>query len=200
MKCKQAREILNLLTDGESHARADEAREHLARCAACREWKAGMEQVLSLLEAAPSPESVDIAAAVMARLPDRHPASLRQRRSPVARVILAWTGACWLIGMAAVCGLVLMLPRWVSVDSLSGPALRAYHMTRAFEPFLGSLGTAAHSVLHAVRGLSGDIGVVITGVSPLLIQFVVLDAAFLLAVFAIWWSRRRLARASHILA
>lgn len=195
MRCAKAREILNLLMDGEEHARAEEAREHVRLCAACRQWHAGMERALRLLEASPDvPKEPNIAAAVMARLPARHPASVtRPERRWHSRRVLIWVAAGWLIGVMALITTGLGLSKLLPEDSVAGAVVRAYGSARIagslFEGVLVAFGTLTTSAKSILMGM----GVAAAGLGSLAIQVLVFDAAVLLVIVVVWRRRRTVA-------
>ncbi len=192
MKCKKAREVLNSLLDGEHHPKAGEAQEHMRLCEACRQWHASMEQVLRLAEASRDglPE-VDIASAVMARLPERHPASVARREGRrFPRRMLLWVGAAWCAGLMALITAGLGVSHWLTGESGVRAVVGACEFARtavsSFEsvlPRLGTLITAVQSILTALVLAAASL-------SSLIIALAMLDGAILLILMVIWRRRR----------
>ncbi len=181
MNCTQARDILDTLIDGEEHTRSDEARRHLAECAACAEWHAGIERSLLLLESIRDdvPEA-DISAAVMAVLPARHPASVRRPQTDAVGGVLAWVGVSWAAG-AAMLVAILAVGMWIGVRYAQGASS---FLDSALTMFTAMSATTA----RALAGL-GDMLVVLLAV---VVPFAVLGAVMLAAVLVVWRTRRRI--------
>jgi len=202
MNCTKAREILNSLIDGEEHTRAAEAREHTRQCAACREWNAGMERTLQLMEASPDvPPELDVAAAVMARLPERHPASVtRPEGRRFSKRVLVWVGAGWLIGVTALIvagfGLWNLLPE----ESMAGAVVRTYGSVQTAGLLLESVLTGSWTLIAAVRSIVTGVGAAAGGLGLLMIQLLVFDTAVLLVITVMWRRRRAAAGVHSILA
>jgi len=197
MKCTEAREIMNLLFDGEDHLEVDAAREHLGLCASCREWHAGMERVIHLADSVSADlDAPNLRASIMARLPDRHPASVRRRRNWVSPRTLGWVAAGWLAGLLILIAAGLVISRWLAGPSVGGSVVLSYDLVRA-----------AFSVGRGIAGalgvLSGVLRNMLHGATPYAVTsclvFLALDSAFLCAVFLIWRTRRRIPGAMSIL-
>lgn len=202
MKCKKAREILNSLLDGEHHPKAREAQDHMHLCEACRQWHASMEQVLRLAEASRDdlPE-VDIASAVMARLPERHPASVARREGRrFPRRLLIWVGAAWCTGVMALITAGLGMSHWLTGESGVRALVGAYGFAdsagSSFESLLSNSGvliTAAQSILSALVLAAASL-------SSLIIGLAMLDGAILLILMLIWRRRRAVIAVFSVLA
>jgi len=191
MNCKQAREILNSMLDGEGHPRIGDAREHMRLCAECREWLAGTERTVQIVEShgagffAP-----DIAASVMARLPDRHPASVLSRRGAWNwRRGLIWVGASWLVGLLAVAAIGYGVRQWVTGPALGEHVVAVYGLMRAIQPIAGSIIGAFRPVIEVLREL-------VSGVAPYAVTtglvFLAVDSALLIAAYLIWRRKWRI--------
>lgn len=191
MNCDKAREIVNTLMDGDAHSQGAAARQHLTVCAECREWHAGMLQVLQALdEARDDVPAADISAAVMARLPDRHPASTRVwRPSSYPRLVLAWLGASWVAGLLVLAALGLAVYGRIASVSADRIVVGIMDFMRTA---LGVLGVAARNALS----LSEVSARVVTDASPAILSFLALDALFLLAILMLFFGRRRVTRTS----
>lgn len=202
MNCRKAREILNNLIDGEEHPRAAEAREHTRQCAACREWNAGMERTLQLMEeSAHVPMERDIAAAVMARLPERHPASVtRPEGRRFSKRMLISVAAAWFIGAMALViawfGLLNLLPE----ESVAGAVVRTYGFAHIAGTLLESALTDFWALIAAVRSVVMGVGMAAGGLGLLMIQLLVFDTAVLLLIMVVWRRRRAGAGVHSILA
>ena len=198
MKCTEAREILNLLFDGEDPARGEAAKEHLSLCASCREWHAGMERVIHLADSVSADtDAPDLRAAIMARLPDRHPASARSRRRRWAwKRGLIWVGASWIIGVLAILAVGLVIGHWLAGPSVGGSVVLSYDLARA----TFSVGRAIAGALGVLGGVLRDM---LHGATPYAVTsclvFLALDSALLCAAFLIWRTRRRIPGAMSIL-
>ncbi len=119
MNCTQARNILNEVLDRESPAEEPLAREHLRTCADCRKWWSALESAGALLSVtADECDTPDIAAAVMARLPERHPASRRAGRVRRLLSTLTWVAGAWLLGAAVLAGCFALAGGWSLVSGL----------------------------------------------------------------------------------
>lgn len=185
MNCTQAREILNILIDGEQHPRTDEVRRHLAGCADCAEWHADIERSLLLLESIRDdiPE-VDISAAVTASLPSRHPASRRSSERSRLRLILAWLAASWLAGLLMLSVLGVAIYGWM-VSLLTGRnVVDAVGYVKTTSGVLGTVTSPVRSLVDLAMRVIAD-------VSPAILSLIALDALFLVAVFAVFFGRRK---------
>lgn len=191
MNCEQAHEIMNLVFDGETHALEASAREHMRDCAECGQWLAGMERVVgcmaSVQERLPR---VDIAAAVMSRLPERHPASVPKRRVLVSRRAMAWMCAGWAFSFVVLATVGVIGLYWLSNSPMAGQqVVTVYTVMR----------TLSDSAVAAVIALK-PLGVAITGVmrgyQPHAITLVkasgLLDCMILAMGYAIWRRRSRI--------
>lgn len=119
MNCTQARNILNEVLDRESPAEEHLAREHLHTCGDCRKWWSALEAAGSLLSGTDEEQAArDIAAAVMARLPERHPASVSAGRERRLLSTLAWVAGAWLLGAAVLAGCFALAGGWSLVSAL----------------------------------------------------------------------------------
>ncbi len=199
MNCKKAREILNLLTDGEEHARAQEARGHVSQCAACREWHATMQRTLRFMDALPDvPMERDIAAAVMARLPERHPASVAKRESRwFSKRALVWAGAGWLIGVMVLTVAGLGLSSLFNEDSLSRAVVHGYGSVHAagslFESILARVGT----LVTAIDSVLGALVLAAASLRSVIISLFISEVAVLVVIVLVW-RRRRAAAHAHL--
>lgn len=119
MNCTQARNILNEVLDRESPAEEPLARKHLHTCGDCRKWWSALEAAGSLLSGTDEEQAArDIAAAVMARLPERHPASVSAGRERRLLSTLAWVAGAWLLGAAVLAGCFALAGGWSLVSAL----------------------------------------------------------------------------------
>ena len=180
MNCTHAREVLDILIDGGQHLRAEEARRHLAECADCREWHAGIERSLLLLESIRDdvPEA-DISAAVMASLPACHPASARRPQTDALRRVIAWVGVSWAVGAVMLVALLA-----------AGLWLGARHADGVYRLLHVMFSTATDLTGAATETLTG-LGDVLVVLLALVVPSAVLGAVMLAAVLIIWRSRRR---------
>ena len=189
MNCKDAREIINVLMDGEAHPRAEEARAHVSQCADCREWQSSMDCALNLISAGEFAE-VDLALAIMSRLPEHHPASQVRKRWMPGRA-LAWIGACWAASLLAVIMIGLQIyhlltPGWTQVA-----AIRAFDLTRGFMSMLSYGFSTCTALLGAILHVFEYHGITARGVTSCALGSILLDLILLAAILAIWLKRKR---------
>lgn len=144
MNCKQAHEIMNLILDGEAHPLEASAREHIQACPECRQWLAGMEHVTGCMASAlDRMPQIDISAAVMARLPERHPASVERRDVLVSRRALAWMCAGWAFGLVTMLLIGLLAMPWLTTPSVGRYVVAGYTVSRTI---LGSVGSSVSAL------------------------------------------------------
>ena len=184
MKCSEVRRIINLLMDGEQHPQAEEARAHVSQCAACMEWQASMDRAISLISAEELPD-IDLSAAIMSRLPERHPAS-QPRRWRITRRTLAWIAACWAAGLLAFLAIGFVLTGWLTPGRTETLVVGTYDFVRGFMGVLGHILAVGMVVLEAVVRIFGDHDVTSYGLT-----FVLLDSIILAAIAFIWLRRKR---------
>jgi len=178
MKCREAREIINSLIDGEKHPLEDEARAHVSQCASCMEWQASMERTISQITIERLPD-VDFSAAIMSHLPERHPASQRVRFR-ITRRALAWIAACWATGLMAFLAVVLAL----SPERTGGLVIKAYELSKAAIAMVGYVFGILRVVAEAMaRVPSQDF--------KSLFVFIMVDSIILAAIAAIWLRRKK---------
>ncbi|WP_233226107.1 zf-HC2 domain-containing protein [Amycolatopsis sp. CA-126428] len=67
MRCEECREALSARLDGEAEPASPD--EHLASCAACREWFAGADRLRRAMLLRPAPPVPDLTAAILERTP-----------------------------------------------------------------------------------------------------------------------------------
>lgn len=189
MKCRQVREVLNSLIDGEQHPQVSEAREHLSRCAQCREWHASMKQALDLVVESRSvlPEEVDFTASIMAQLPESHPAARKITRRRLPTWALAWIGVGWVVGLIALIALGLGIRYWIMPEHLG----YAVSQVTALSDLSSSLLDGAWVVLKLIFRLAE----VLLGL-PFLRSFAggvfLVNSAFLLAIYVFWRRRKHI--------
>ena len=182
MKCKEAREIINLLMDGEQHSQADQAHAHVSECASCMEWQSSMDCLVSLISAPELPE-VDLAPAIMSRLPEHHPAAQTRRWLPGRA--LAWIGACWGAGLLALLVIGVTVSHWLTPARTGDLVIRTYDLARASISLLAVVLSAGRVVLDAVAQVLPHESF------SYLLWFVVLDSIILAAIAAIWSRRKK---------
>ncbi|MBP6965176.1 MAG: zf-HC2 domain-containing protein [Armatimonadetes bacterium] len=190
MNCDKAREILNTLLDGEVHPGESEAYRHLDECESCREWHSSMSDICHSLDAAREDvPNVDIAAAVMARLPESHPASRRVPGRSYPGLILAWLGASWLLGLLILAALGVAVYGWTASWSADRIVVGAIAHAKTASGLLGIAARNALSLLEVAMRVVSD-------ASPAILSFLALDALFLFAVLVIIFGRRRVTQTS----
>lgn len=136
MNCRYAREIINIVLDGEGHPLEAQAREHLLECDCCRDWHASVQRAMAMLQASEAPPMPDIAAMVTRQLPASHPASRRGRINP--RRALAWFIAAWIMGAVVVGGVAVAALPMIDVAGLG----HAISLTKTMIRPLGEVVTA----------------------------------------------------------
>lgn len=183
MNCKEAREIINLLMDGEQHPQADQAHAHVSVCDACAEWQSSTECTVSLISAGEFPE-IDLSAAIMSRLPKHHPASQRRKLRIPGRA-LAWIGACWGAGLLALLVIGVTVSHWLTPARTGDLVIRTYDLARASMSLLAVVLSAGRVVLDAVAQVLPHESF------SYLLWFVVLDSIILAAIAAIWFRRKK---------
>ena len=189
MKCREARTIINLLMDGEQHPKANGARAHVDQCASCTEWQSSMDQALSFIPPGELPE-IDLAPAIMSRLPEHHPASQLHRRRIPSRA-LAWIGACWVAGLLAVLMIGLQVyhlftPGWAQVA-----AIRLFDFTRVFMSMLAYAISTGKVLLTAVLHVFEYQGITARGIGSYALWSVVFDLILIAAILAIWLRKKK---------
>ncbi len=190
MNCDKAREILNGVLDGETHPLASEAARHAQECTACREWQAGMSEMCRIIdEGRDDLPVVDIVGAVMARLPDAHPASRHAAGVRYPRPVLAWLGASWLAGLVILSALGFALYGWMASWSVDRIVVGAIGYAKTAWAVLGIVARNALSLMELSMRLVAD-------ASPAILAFLAFDALFLVAVLMIFFGRRRVTRTS----
>jgi hypothetical protein len=189
MNCKEAREIINLLMDGDQRSKADQAHAHVSVCDACAEWQTSMDRALDLISAGELPK-VDLAPAIMSRLPEHHPASQVRKRWMPGRA-LAWVGACWAAGSLAVLAIGLyvyhlLTPGWAEIL-----AIRTFDFTRACMGMLSYVLATGKVLLAAVLRVFAYQGVTARGVGSYALLSIIFDFILIAAILAIWLRRKR---------
>lgn len=177
MNCRYAREIINLVIDGEGHPLAAEAKAHVAECESCREWNVGMEQALGLLQSAEAPPMPDIAAMVMSKLPAQHPASTRQALTP--QKALSWLGAGWLVGAAVLAILMFAILPTLNIDGLGHGISVAKTILSPVSTALGAVRATASVLGHGALGVGKAIGLGPALGVPLFIDLILVAIVFL---------------------
>lgn len=189
MKCSEARQIINLLMDGEQDPQAEEARAHVSECSSCAEWQSSMDRVLGFITAEELPE-VNLAPAIMSLLPEHHPASQLQKRRVTGRA-LAWIGACWAAGALAllVIGVYIhhaLTPGWAEVLTI-----RTFDFARACMGILGYVLSTGKVLGQAILRVFAYRGITAGGLGSYALWTIVLESVFLAAILAIWLTRKR---------
>lgn len=189
MKCRQVREILNSLIDGEQHPNTAEAREHLSRCAECREWHASMDHALDLAAGFRSvlPEEADFADSVMAQLPDSHPAAGKFTRRRLPARALAWIGVGWLVGLIALIALVLGIRYWMLPEHVVYASSQAIALVDVSSSLLAGAWVLLKLMLKAGETLFG-LDILRSFASGMFL----LDSLFLFAIYLFWRRRKHI--------
>ncbi|HET6453659.1 MAG TPA: hypothetical protein VFI02_04590 [Armatimonadota bacterium] len=189
MNCKGAREIINLLMDGEQHPQADQAHAHVSECASCMEWQSSMDCALSIISAQELPE-IDLAPAIMSRLPEHHPASQVRKRWMPGRA-LAWIGACWAAGLPAVVVIGLQIYHMLTPGWTQVAAIRAFDLTRGFMSMLSYGFSTCTALFGALLRVFEYQGITASGVTSYALGSILLDSILLAIILAIWLKGKR---------
>ncbi len=184
MNCRYAREVINLVIDGEDHPLAGEARLHVEECPECRQWHAEMQRVLGMLNASPAPLVPDIADMVTNRLPAQHPASSHSGLT-LARA-LSWLAAAWLLGLIMGAGLLVAVLPEVSVARFVEAVGLTKSVLGPIGTIMAAMKTAFLAIAQGMVSVAGVIGLRTAIAVPLVIDLV------LLVVILLVWHRRRL--------
>ena len=184
MNCKQSREIMNLVFDGETHPLEANAREHIGECQECRQWLAGMERVAECMssEREQLPE-VDIDSSVMARLPARHPASVQRPRVLISSRAMSWMLIGWAAAFCIMVMLGAMVFKWLGTPSAGERVVQSYSAIR------GITETSA-AVLGVFKPLVTAVGSVAVGYRSdavnLLVALALLESMVVITGCAVW--------------
>lgn len=188
MNCHGFRDSVNELIDGDIERLPTQAAEHELACADCRQWRRGMSSAMSMLDKTElEMPGESIAAAVMARLPERHPASIRRASVGFSRRALAWLAGCWLVGLLIIVGSAAVL--WLIYGAAG--------FRPDWQGLVGRTVSVGIGAMVVVRPLAATFRDVLVGIGAALgkhymvfVLFTVLDTAALIAGYAAWRSRR----------
>lgn len=189
MNCSDARNILNSCFDGENHTLAEKAKEHAATCQACREWQESTLQMLELVQCVNEPPEVDISTLVMSRLPEHHPASVKQ---DTRRQEFAWGFTGVLAGAFGLSLVLLVLALWLKGGSLGITAIQTYKQINILAMDISML---LNDILSALKATIEPVLAFATSGSELrtrLIGFFVVDSIVLIAAYLLWRRRRKI--------
>lgn len=197
MNCKQAREIMNLVFDGEAQPLEANAREHVGECRECRQWLAGVERVVECVVSARAQiPQVDIAALVMSRLPARHPASVQRPRALVSRRAVSWMLIGWAAAFCIMVVLGALAFRWLGTPSAGERVVQSYSAVR------GIAETSA-AVLGVFKPLVTAVGSVAVGYRSdavnLFVALVLLESMVVITGCAVWRRRSKISGSMSVL-
>lgn len=142
MNCKDARTIINEMLDGAGPGSIAGAEAHCETCPDCRPWRAAMGSLESALLAGPPELDFDLAAAVMARLPEQHPQSFA--KAPSRRRVFGWITAAWAAGGLILAALV------AGAASLVSPGLEDHLVIWALDTARGVFSSGSALVVAGV--------------------------------------------------
>ncbi len=197
MNCRQAREIMNLVFDGERHPLESSAREHVHGCSECRQWLAGMERVIGCMASAQDRmPRIDISAAVMARLPERHPASVERRRVLISRRALTWMCAGWAFGFVVMLILGTIALQWLGTPSAGEHVVTAYGVSHTIlgsvKAFVFALKPVGLAIISAAKGYQPQAMSVVRA-------FILLECVLLALGLVVWRIHSRLPGSMSVL-
>lgn len=193
MNCCDVRMILNLYLDGEEHLKYLEACTHLESCKECRTWYTETEAALRILETVPDEiVSPDFALSVMARLPEQHPASIHTMISP--KRMLLGVGLAWGFGALVLVGLIYGLVYSIHWNQLTS-IIRFVESVFSVKGFISAI-VALAEVMEFIGQVFRTVGESLT---PLMIQFAILDFLVLCAVTLLWRWRIQLGKTIRLI-
>lgn len=198
MNCKNAREIVNILMDGEEHAQGWQARVHMDTCQDCLEWYQSMTTAIGLIDDSSDLPEIDISAAVMAKLPKQHPYA---QKAPVVKrkTLLAWIGASWAAGFA-----VLVLAAAVVMLRMPDIVTEVHQYRIGLAATLDAFFTSIPAALRAIGLTAGDViskfGIMLFQFRYGIIGFVAADSAALAMAAWLWMKRKRVTKTVMLIA
>lgn len=194
MKCNAAREILNSVFDGDEHALAGQAREHLTECADCRDWHTSMTRTLALLDSSDEPIVPDIAAMVSRKLPAAHRAASRGAGHWAPLGLLALLAAGPLMGVLA----AVLMWGYASRSLGGGWVWQAVSVSRTLSSVPNALPAAGRALISIAAQILAALARVMVGFGPVLLWAIALNLAILIVVVMIWRRRPRMTSACLI--
>lgn len=197
MNCKESREILNVLMDGESHALAAQAEAHAMACPDCRAWRESTENVMAFVQDDGDMPDFDLSAAVMSKLPVRHPAAAKQARysnSPRRRLI-GW--------VAAFFSLLILACASVYLKTGENSIFTAVDLCQELNVIVTKLAVAAGSISLFIKpfatAISGIWAAWQNRAALIIIGVSIADVSIMLGAYAAWKKRSALNRIASIL-
>ncbi len=197
MNCKQAREIMNLVFDGEMNPLEAGAREHCGACRECGQWMAGMERVTECVTSARKQLSQpDIATLVMSRLPARHPASVERRRVLISRRALSWMLMGWAAAFCIMVVLGAVAFKWLGTPIAGERVVQSYSVSR-------TIAQTTAAIVGAFKPLGAAVGSVAVGYRSdavdLAIALVLLEIMILIMGCAVWRRHSKISGSMSVL-
>ncbi|MEN6357425.1 MAG: hypothetical protein ABFD83_10105 [Armatimonadota bacterium] len=190
MKCTDAREIIQNLMDGDQCPNARLAQEHIAECADCREWKSGIDTVIAMAsEVIEDIPDIDISAAVMTRLPKRHPASV----SWSLQRLVALSAACWFAGAAVLAAALSILMTATNTPFASLPTIAygsAKSLVSSILVIVSTMGTLIRPIADMTIAVLPGIRDFVITIKPLILLAIATDIGLLITGCLMWQQRK----------
>ncbi|MHB1457623.1 MAG: hypothetical protein ACYC0V_11980 [Armatimonadota bacterium] len=191
MKCKDAREIMNCLLDDVNHPKRDDAIRHMSGCIECAKWHESILSAVKSLELNTDYiELPDLSYRIMSMLPSRHPASFKsQSWKWKPGLILGWTFASWIIGVAVLCSLWFFIQSGFSGINIDQTASGAFTSIRSMSILFNDISAIPMAFARVISFLFLNY----IGLNVIIIGFAILfifDTAVAAAVIAIFRRKR----------
>ncbi|MCE5313652.1 MAG: hypothetical protein ABFD49_01330 [Armatimonadota bacterium] len=192
MKCEDARELIQSLLDGECCSNIEQAHKHIAGCADCREWKAGMDAIMTAAGGmSDDVPDINISEAVMARLPERHPAGVENAWTPAR--LLVWTAVCWVVGFALIATAFSAWMLYTGTSFASLPAL-VFDFGKSVAVFIVSTAAGAITFMKTIASSASSLIMEILRFAVRMRLFILLsmvaDVLLIIACYGIWRRRK----------
>lgn len=189
MNCSDARNILNSCFDGENHPLAQKAEEHAATCQDCRKWYDSTLRVIEVVRNVDEMPEMDISTLVMSKLPERHPASIKQ---DTRHQEFAWGFTGVLAGAFGLSLVLLLILFLLKGESAGIAAIQTYKQINTLAMGIAMLW---NGILSALKATIEPVLAFATSGSELrtrIIGFFVVDSIVLIAAYLLWRRRRKI--------
>lgn len=194
MRCMQAREIIHLCMDGQEHKLSTEASRHIKECNDCRAWKAEVEAISEMLVAVRDEPDVNLSAAIMGRLPEKHPASCRTSVRSFPKINWMYVGAGWLMGGVVMC-LVFIALHSAGFLSMNNLSYEFVGIGRSAMAILSVLSEAAYGIFKSLYVITRHNGSIREGIRA----FLLVDSLLWICCAMIWRLRLRIGAKAGIM-
>lgn len=187
MDCDKAREIMNRVIDGEDHPAAGDAYQHINDCDRCAKWYLSMQNMLSTIASANCLPYLDLSAAIMTSLPERHPAAEGMPFRDLRRLAV-WIASTSVFLSAVVVLLLVFVLRALSGDSVTQVISRMSELCGTCTAVASKMVADLCDLgLVALRTL----GTVVICLYPSIMRLLLLDVALLLGIAAMCSRKRK---------